>query len=59
MESFGFQQPIVIDADGVIICGHSFKAAIELGLEQVPVLAAHELTPDQIKACRIADKQDG
>ncbi|MCC7476267.1 MAG: hypothetical protein IT425_12800, partial [Pirellulales bacterium] len=52
------RQPIVVDADGVIICGHTrYKAALHLGLEKVPVHVAKDLTPEQIKAYRIADNQ--
>lgn len=58
LREFGFRQPIVVDSDGVIICGHTrFKAAQRLGLEQVPVHVATDLTPAQIKAYRIADNQ--
>jgi DNA modification methylase len=58
IKEFGFRQPIVVDADGVIICGHTrWKAAQKLGLEKVPVHVATDLTPEQIKAYRIADNQ--
>jgi len=58
IREFGFRQPIVVDADGVIICGHTrYKAALHLGLEKVPVHVAKDLTPEQIKAYRIADNQ--
>ncbi|MCC6491596.1 MAG: ParB N-terminal domain-containing protein [Pirellulales bacterium] len=58
LREFGFRQPIVVDADGVIICGHTrWKAARKLGLEKVPVHVAKDLTPEQIKAYRIADNQ--
>jgi ParB-like chromosome segregation protein Spo0J len=58
LREFGFRQPIVVDADGVIICGHTrWKAAQKLGLEKVPVHVATDLTPEQIKAYRIADNQ--
>jgi DNA modification methylase len=58
IREFGFRQPIVVDAEGVIICGHTrYKAALELGLEKVPVHVAKDLTPEQIKAYRIADNQ--
>jgi ParB-like chromosome segregation protein Spo0J len=60
LREFGFRQPIVVDADGVIICGHTrWKAAQKLGLKQVPVHVATDLTPAQVKAYRIADNQDG
>ncbi len=58
IKEFGFRQPIVVDTDDVIICGHTrFKAATQLGLEKVPVHVAKDLTPDQIKAYRIADNK--
>ena len=58
LREFGFRQPIVVDAEGVIICGHTrFKAAQKLGLDKVPVHVAKDLTPEQIKTYRIADNQ--
>ncbi|MCO6439001.1 MAG: ParB N-terminal domain-containing protein [Phycisphaerae bacterium] len=55
---FGFRQPIVVDGDGVIVCGHTrWKAARKLGLEKVPVHVAKDLTPEQIRAYRIADNK--
>ncbi|MBI3866803.1 MAG: ParB N-terminal domain-containing protein [Planctomycetia bacterium] len=58
LKEFGFRQPIVVDADGVIIVGHTrFKGAQRLGLERVPVHVATDLTPAQIKAYRLADNQ--
>ena len=58
LREFGFRQPIVVDADSVIIVGHTrWKAAQKLGLEQVPVHVATDLTAEQIKAYRIADNQ--
>jgi DNA modification methylase len=58
LREFGFRQPIVVDAEGVIICGHTrWKAAQKLGLKQVPVHVATDLTPAQVKAYRLADNQ--
>ncbi len=58
IREFGFRQPIVVDADGVIVVGHTrFKAAQKLGLEHVPIHVAKDLTPEQAKAYRIADNQ--
>ena len=58
IREFGFRQPIVVDEAGVIIVGHTrYKAALKLGLEKVPVHVATGLSPDQIKAYRIADNQ--
>lgn len=60
IREFGFRQPIVVDAEGVIICGHTrYKAAVQMGLEKVPVHVAKDLTPEQIKAYRIADNKTG
>ncbi len=56
IEEFGFKQPIVVDADGLIIVGHTrYRAAQKLGLAEVPVHVAADLTPAQAKAYRIAD----
>ena len=58
IEAFGWQQPIVVDEDGVIIVGHTrYKAALEMGLETVPVKVAHGLTEEQCKAYRLADNR--
>jgi len=56
IREFGFRQPIVVDADGVIVAGHTrFKAAQKLGLEKVPVHVAQGLSPEQVRAYRLAD----
>ncbi len=48
IREFGFRQPIVVDADGVIVCGHTrWKAARKLGLEKVPVHVATDLSPGE------------
>jgi DNA modification methylase len=58
IRTFGWRVPIVVDRDGVIICGHTrYKAAVKLGLAEVPVHVAAELTPAQAKAYRLADNQ--
>jgi DNA modification methylase len=58
IREFGFQQPLVLDTEGVIIVGHTrWKAAQKLGLDKVPVHVAKDLSPAQIKAYRIADNQ--
>lgn len=55
---FGFRQPIVVDPDGAIVCGHTrWKAALKLRLEQVPVHVARDLRPEQVRAYRIADNK--
>ena len=58
LREFGFRQPIVVDEHGVIIAGHTrWKAAQQLGIENVPVHVATGLTDAQIRAYRIADNQ--
>lgn len=58
IREFGFRQPIVVDRDGVIVVGHTrWKAAIKLGLTEVPVHVASELTPEQARAYRLADNR--
>lgn len=60
IKEFGFQQPIVVDKDKVIIVGHTrYIAAIELGLDEVPIHVADNLTDEQVKAYRIADNKTG
>ena len=60
LREFGFRQPIVVDAAGVIIVGHTrWKAAQKLGLAKVPVHVATDLSEAQIKAYRLADNQTG
>ncbi len=58
IREFGFRQPIVVDEDGVVIIGHTrLKAAKSLGLSEVPVHVARGLSPEQVKALRIADNK--
>ena len=58
LKEFGWQQPIVIDRDGVIVAGHTrYKAALELGWKTAPCKYADELTPEQINAYRLADNK--
>ena len=53
---FGFKNPIIVDKDLVIIAGHTrLKAAKKLGLKEVPVVIASDLSEEQAKAYRIAD----
>lgn len=58
IKQFGFKVPIVIDSENVIIAGHTrLKAARLLGLDRVPCIVADDLTPEQIKAYRLADNK--
>ena len=58
LQRFGWQQPLVVDADMVLVAGHTrVKAAQSLGLTQAPVVVARDLTPEEIDAFRIADNR--
>ena len=58
IREFGWQQPLVVDADMVIIVGHTrYEAAKHLGEAKVPVVVADDLTPEQVRAYRIADNR--
>ena len=58
IKEFGFRQPIVVDSEMTIVVGHTrYLAAMQLGMEKVPVHVAEGLTPSQIKAYRIMDNR--
>ncbi len=58
IQRFGWRVPIVVDEDMTVICGHTrLLAAQRLGLTEVPVHIAHDLTPEQAKAYRLADNR--
>ena len=58
IKAFGFKCPIVIDKEGVIVCGHTrAKAAKKLKIKTVPCVIADDLTEEEIKAFRLADNK--
>ena len=58
IEEFGFRNPVIIDKDNVIVAGHTrVLAAKKLGIKVVPCIMADDLTPEQIKAFRLADNK--
>lgn len=60
IKQFGFKVPIIIDRNNTIVAGHTRKKAAErLGLASVPCVVADDLTPEQIKAFRLADNKTG
>lgn len=60
IEQFGFNVPIIIDSNRVIVCGHTrLLAAKSLGMSEVPCIMADDLTDDQIRAFRLADNKVG
>lgn len=57
IKEFGFNQPVVVDKDGVLIVGHGrLEAAKLLGLKEVPSITVN-LTEEQAKAYRLADNK--
>tara|TARA_B100000927_G_scaffold38093_1_gene27276 strand:- start:228 stop:875 length:648 start_codon:yes stop_codon:yes gene_type:complete len=58
IEEYGFRQPIVIDEDNVILAGHTrHMAALDLGLEVVPVHLAKGLSEVQKQSFRLMDNK--
>lgn len=58
IKRYGYQQPIVVDDENVIIIGHTRYAALRrLGVERVPVRVERDLTPMQIKELRAVDNR--
>ena len=58
IKQFGFRNPIIVDENMVIISGHTRRmAALKLGLKTVPVVIAKDLTPEQVRAFRLADNR--
>ena len=57
IKEFGWQQPIVVDKNNIIIAGHSrYEAAKMLKEDTVPVLVAN-ISEDKAKGYRIADNK--
>lgn len=58
IKNFGFKVPLVIDSQNEVITGHTrLLASKKLGIEEVPVIIADDLSEAQVKAFRIADNK--
>ncbi len=58
IRQFGFKVPVLVDKNGVLVAGHTrIRAARQLGLTEVPVICADDLTPEQVRAFRVADNK--
>lgn len=56
IEATGFDVPILVDKEKVIIAGHGrFLAVQEAGLTELPIIIRHDLSQDEINAKRISD----
>ncbi|HBG7257748.1 ParB N-terminal domain-containing protein [Clostridioides difficile] len=60
IKEFGFNNPITVDKDYVIVTGHTrYEASKILGLKQLPCIVLSNLTEEQIKGYRLADNKVG
>jgi DNA modification methylase len=58
IKTFGFNAPVLIDAELRVVAGHGrVLAARQLGLSDVPTISLEHLTPAQAKAFAIADNK--
>lgn len=58
IKQFGFKNPVILDKDNVIVCGHTrIEGAKRLGIKEIPCIYADDLTDEQIKAFRLADNK--
>lgn len=58
IRQFGFNQPIVVDENNVIVVGHTrYRAARKLGIDKVPVYQLKGLSEEQYRAYRLADNK--
>lgn len=58
MRTFGFTAPILITDNGEVVAGHGrLEAAKHMGLDTVPTITLQDLTPEQVRAYRIADNK--
>lgn len=58
IDKYGFKQPIVVDKNNVVVVGHTrLKAAKKLGLKEVPVIVADDLTDEEINEYRLVDNK--
>ena len=60
IKEFGWTVPILIDGEQNVVAGHGrLLAARSLGETEVPTLCLADLTPEQVRAYRIADNKLG
>ena len=58
IEEYGYRVPILVDADNVIISGHTrYKALLELGWKEVPVIVVTDMPADKVKEFRVVDNK--
>lgn len=58
IKEFGFNNPVAVDGDGMILCGHGrVMAAQKLGMTEIPTVCLSHLSPTQVKAYILADNK--
>lgn len=58
IHEYGWQQPIVVDPQRIIIAGDTrYQAAQLLGVKTIPVVVAYDLSPEKARAYRLADNK--
>ena len=58
IEDYGYLNPIIINKDNIILCGHTrLEALKELNRDKIEVIKVTDLTPELEKAFRIADNK--
>ena len=58
IKEFGFTQPVLVDKNNCVVAGHGrVLGAKKAGLKQIPTICLDDLTPEQIKAYRLADNK--
>jgi DNA modification methylase len=58
IKSFGFRNPVLLDANNVLVAGHTrVRAARKLGWKEVPAIRITDLSPEQLRALRISDNK--
>jgi len=58
IEEFGFNSPVLVDAEGLIVAGHGrVEAAKLLGLARIPTIRLDHMSPAQLRAYVLADNR--
>jgi len=58
IKKYGFRNPVIVDKDNVLIAGHTrLKAAIQLGMTEIPCVRADDLNKNEAKAFRLEDNR--
>jgi ParB family chromosome partitioning protein len=58
IRKYGYKQYIVVDADNVIVVGDTrYRALLRIGVQEIPVIVADDLTPAQAGEFRLIDNK--